>query len=157
MVRKTKKGTTMSLLQNQFTLSTLQGTKVQGLDVLTAEFYSATPADTMAAGYPVALASTDNGYVSKVAAGGSVSASWIGVVLTNPLKDSFAVGDKLEVALNQCIVMMTASASFNAGTVLECDPATAKVYTRSAGTAIGVAMENASANGDLVRVLIKIA
>jgi hypothetical protein len=148
----------MSLSQNQFTISTLQGTKVQGEAILNAEFYSATPADVMLAGFPVELAHTTNGYVSKVQAGSSsVSSAWLGVVLTNPLADSHAVGQKVEVALNQCVVMMTASAAFYAGTALEVDPVTAKVYTKSAGTQIGVALEDASAANDLVRVLIKIA
>lgn len=146
----------MALDQNQFSITTLAGTKVQGEAILTAEFYSASSTDTIAAGYPVALASTTNGLVSKVAAGADESASWVGVVLTNPLKDAFAVGDRLEVALNQCVVMMTASAAITAGAALECDPATGKVYTKSAGTQVGIALENAAAASDLLRVLVKI-
>jgi hypothetical protein len=145
----------MALSMNQFGLSTLAGSKVQGEAIITGEFYSATGTDTVAPGYAVALASTVNGLPSKVAAGATASAAWVGVVLTNPLKDSFAVGEKVEVALNQCVVMMTASAAITAGAQLDFDPATGKVLTHSAGTVLGLALENAASANDLIRVLVK--
>lgn len=145
----------MALNQNQFALTTTAGTKTAGTNIRTCEFYSATATDTIAPGTAVAISSTVNGLVTKVAKGADTDGAWYGVVLTNPLKDSYAVGEKVEVAFALTDVLMTASAAITAGASVMFDPATGKVATKtSTHTVLGVALENAAADGDLIRVQI---
>lgn len=150
----------MALLQNQFLPSTLAGTKVSGTNVISAEFYSATSTDTVSPGEFVTFSSTTNGQVTRVAKGSALTSAYVGVVLTNPLKDSYAVGDKLEIALLSTIVYCTASAAITAGASLQYAYSTGKVATNASvgtNTTVGVALENAAADGDLIRVFINTA
>jgi hypothetical protein len=71
----------MALLQNQFGMSTLVGTRVSGINVITVEFYSASSSDTITPGEAVKLASTVNGLVTKVAACTALTDQMFGVVL----------------------------------------------------------------------------
>lgn len=147
----------MALNQNQFAMSTLKGTmdSAGSSAPLTCEFYSATSTDTVSAGEFVVIASTAAVNVTKVAKGSAVTDAFFGVVLTNPLADSFGVTKKLEVALSGTIVMVEASAAITAGAQLQYDPATAKVATKSTGTKVGIALENAVGSGSLIRALIQ--
>lgn len=145
----------MALLQNQFAISTTKGTKDSGANVVSAEFYSATPTATITAGEFVILASTVAPNVSKVSVGADSTLKSYGVVLSNIQKDSWAVGDKLEVALLNCIVMLEASAAITAGASLQYDVSTKKVATKtSSNTIVALALENAAADGSLIRCLI---
>lgn len=145
----------MALNQNQFAMATLTGTKVSGVNVITCEFYSASASDTIAAGEAVILSSTTNGLVTKVAKGTGATDLYIGVVLTNPLKESFAVGDRVEIALTSTIVMMTVSAAVTAGAKLQYAYDTGKVATATgSNTVIGLAMENATADAQIIRVFV---
>ena len=49
---------------------------------------------------------------------------------------------------------MEASAAIARGATLEIEPSGEKVVTRTTGTVIGRALDKASADGDLIRVLI---
>lgn len=144
----------MALNQNQFSISTLKGTKDSGVSV-SGEFYSATPTDVLTAGECVVIAATSAPGVTKVSQSAVLTLKSYGVVLTNPLKDSFAVGDKIEVGIIGCIVMMEASAAIVAGASVQYDPATKKIATKaSTNTIVGLALESAAADGDLIRVLV---
>jgi hypothetical protein len=144
----------MALNQNQFTISTLKGTKDSGVSV-SAEFYSAVSTDTISAGEMVIIASTSAPGVTKVSVGADTDLKVYGVVLTNALKDSWAVGDKLEVGIMGSIVMLEASAAIAAGAAVMYDPATKKVLTKTAShTIAGLALENAAGDGSLVRCLV---
>jgi hypothetical protein len=137
-------------------MSTIKGQRVSGTDVLTVEFYSATPTDTIVPGAGVIIHSTVNGLVTKVKAGAAVTADWFGVVLSSPLKAAYAVSDKMEIALLGTILMVEASAVITAGAKLQMDPATDKVATQTASnTIIGFALENAAADGDLIRMFVQ--
>lgn len=147
----------MALNQNQFVMSTLKGTLDSGGSgaSLTCEFYSASPTATVSPGEFVLIASTPAVGVTRVSKGSAVGDAYFGVVLTNPLADSYAVGKKLEVALPGAVVMVEASALITAGAAIQYDPATGKVATKALGTKVGIALENAAADGSLIRALIE--
>lgn len=145
----------MALNSNQFALTTVVGTKVMGNNVIQAKFYSASADATITPGEAVVVVSTTAGNVVQVAKGAAATDLYFGVVLTNPLKSSFAVGDVCDVALATTVVMMTASAAITAGAKVQYDYSTGKIATQTAtNTVIGMAMDDASTNGDLVRVYV---
>ena len=150
----------VSLNQNQFALATLKGTKYSGHEcaVMTCQFYSATPSATIAPGSFVVLSSqTLAGKTPVVEVGADSEADYFGVVLTNPMKEAFAVGDRLEVAIIQSVVMLEASAAIAAGALVQFDPSTGKCATKaSTNTVVARAIEPAAADGSLFRALIKV-
>lgn len=146
----------MTLLQNQFAMTTVAGTKLSGMNVITAELYDASAATAFVPGEFVVLGSTVNATVPKVIKGTGLTNLYFGVILTNPLKDSWVTGDRVEIGLATTIVYMTASASITAGAKLQYDYSTGKVATQTASnTVVGMAMDNASTDGDLIRVYIQ--
>lgn len=147
----------MALNQNQFAMKTLKGTldSAGSGASLSCEFYSASPTATVSPGEFVLIASTPAVGVTRVQKGAAVGDAFFGCVLTNPLSDSFGVGKKLEVALPGAVVMVEASASITAGAALQYDPATAKVATKALGTKVGIALEDASGDGALIRMLLQ--
>lgn len=147
----------MALNQNQFTIATLKGTLDCGVS-LPAEFYSATSTDVITPGEFVIIASTSAPGVTKVSVGADAAGKYLGVVLTNPLKESYAVGDKLEVGVIGSVVMLEASAAITAGASVQYAPGTKKVATKTlTNTIVATALENASGDGALVRCLINTA
>jgi len=147
----------MALNQNQFSISTTKGTLDSGIGAnqsMTVEFYDVSPTATIAAGEFVLLESTLNGNVTKAKKGSAVADSFFGMVLTNPLKDVFAVGDKMEIAIIGSVAMAEASAAITCGAKVQYDPATSKVATKALGSTVGVALENATGDGVLLRVMV---
>ncbi len=145
----------MALLQNQFAITTTKGTKDSGTQVVSAEFYSATPGTVVGPGEFVIISSTVAPGVTKVTLGVDATSKYYGVVLADIQKESWAIGEKLEVGILGCIVMLEASAAITAGQSLEYDPATKKVAAVvSSDTVVGIALENAAADLSLVRCLI---
>jgi predicted RecA/RadA family phage recombinase len=144
----------MALNQNQFGMLTTAGTRIAG-QTMTVEFYSASASATLVPGEMVCIGSTVAPNVTKVIKGTGLTSAYFGVVLTNPLKDSYAVGDKLEIAVLGSVVMMTASAPITAGASLQYAYDTFKVATQTASnTIIGVALDNATADAGLIRVFV---
>ena len=145
----------MAQTMNQFSMAPVAGSKVNGTNVIRCEFYSASASDTISAGQGVIIVATVKPNVTKVSVGAGLTAQWFGVVLTNPMKDTFAVGDKIEVAAFGTVVLMTASAAITAGASVQLDPSTNKVATQTASnTKIGIALESAGADADVIRVMI---
>jgi hypothetical protein len=72
------------------------------------------------------------------------------------IKDTRTGGDEAKVACDNVEMDMVASASIARGATVEYNPTTGKIVTKSTGTSVGIAQEPASADGDLIRVLIKI-
>jgi len=70
-------------------------------------------------------------------------------------KNSFVAGDLYQVAINLSVMFMEASAAIARGADLEIVPTGVKVVTKTTGTSIGRALDKATADGDLIRVLIK--
>jgi hypothetical protein len=139
---------------NSFLPANTLGQRISGQNVLTVDFYSATASDTIAAGTAVKLVATLPGLVSKVSVLAASSDVSIGVVLSKPMKTAFAVGEKIEIGLENTILPMTAGGNFNAGTELEFNPSTNKVVAKSSGAKIGVALEN-GVTDSLVRVYLQ--
>lgn len=146
----------MALNQNQFSMATTVGTLVSpNSPVMTVEFYSASASATLVPGEMVCLGSTVAPNVTKVIKGTGLTSAYFGVVLTNPLKESYAVGERLEIAILGSVVMMQASAAITCGANLQYAYDTFKVATQTASnTIIGVALENAAADTSLLRVFI---
>jgi hypothetical protein len=149
----------MALLQNQFKLSTLKGTKVFGHEdnVMSVQFYSASIGDTVTPGELVLLDSaTPVGSVPRVVKGSALTDAYFGVVLTNPIQENFAVGDYCEIGLLSSVVVLEASAAINVGASLQYDPATGKVATKTASnTVVATALEKATADGNLLKAFIR--
>jgi hypothetical protein len=145
----------MALYQNQFAMSTVVGTKVSGTNVITVQAYDASASTAFVPGEVVKMASTTNGTVPVVQKGSAATDLYLGVILTNPVTESWVSGDKMEIALASTIVYMTASAAITAGAKLQYDYSTGKVATQTAtNTVIGMALDNASGDGVLIRVYI---
>lgn len=146
------------LSQNQFTMSTLKGTLDSGTS-LTCQYHSADPADAIAAGEFVMLADVASSLapaVSVVKKGVDRASPYLGLVLTNPLKAAWLPGDKLEVAILGTIAMVEAASAIASGASLGYDPAQpGKVIGAGPGeSVVGIAMEKASAAGQLIRCLV---
>jgi hypothetical protein len=149
----------MALNQNQFALETLKGSKIAGevSNVMSVQFYSATASDVILPGELVVLSSaTPAGEMPYVAVGADETAAYFGVVLTNPIVESFAVGEKLEIGILGSVVVCEADGALSVGAELAYDPAAKKVTALGAGEKlVGLALSKAAADGDLIRVLVK--
>lgn len=149
----------MALNQNQFTLETLKGSKIHGGEsqVMSVQFYSATASDVLTAGEFVILDSaTPAGSIPRVKVGADQTSSYLGVVLTNPIVESFAVGEKCEIGIFGSVVVCEADGAYNVGAAVAYDPATKKVTAFGAGEKqVGIVLSKSSADGDLIRVLIR--
>ena len=148
----------MALSQNQFTITTLSGTLIQG-DTMTMEFYDASAATVVAPGEFVTISAVSNPSPAgiKCAKGSAITSSYFGVVVTNPLKDSYSVGEKLEVAKLGSIVILSSNTAITAGGKVQYNPSTKLIEaygTSSNGTDIGIALETAVNQYDLIKVFI---
>ncbi len=146
-----------TLSQNLFNMNNNMtvGTLVSGGNVITAEFYSATGTDTLVPGEMVKMVGATRGTNPRCSVGSAATDAYFGVVTRNPLSESSAVGAKVEVALDTCIVMMTASAAITGGAKLQYDYSTKKVATQtSTNTVIGIALASATADGQLIPVYV---
>ena len=87
--------------------------------------------------------------IDKAALGAIVA----GVVLNNPKQASFAAKAMVEIGLPGTIVTVVAGTSFNRGVDVYYVPTTG--YTQgTTGVRVGIALDIASATGDIVRVLV---
>lgn len=141
---------------NSFIPSNILGQKISGTNVLSVEFYAASGSGVTAVtpGVAVKAVSTAIGLVTKVALLSAASDATLGVVLSKPMKSSFAVGEVIEIGMENTILPMTAGESITAGQELEFDPSDDKVYVKNTGAKMGVALTDADED-DLVRVYIQ--
>lgn len=146
------------LNQNQFSITTLKGTLDSGSSI-TCQYSSADPADPISAGEFVMLADVAAAVapaVSVVKKGVDRASKYLGMVLTNPLKASWVSGDKLEVAILGTIAIVEAGSALASGVRLTYDPASPGVVLGAGPgeSVVGIAMEKATAAGQLVRCLV---
>lgn len=146
------------LNQNQFTITTLKGTLDSGTSI-TCQYHSADPADSISAGEFVMLADVAAAVapaVSVVKKGVDRASQYLGMVLTNPLKAAWVSGDKLEVAILGTIAMVEAGSALASGASLAYDPLTPGVVIGAGAgeSVVGIAMEKATAAGQLIRCLV---
>ena len=79
-----------------------------------------------------------------------------GVSVYNLKKNTYAAGDVVEIACRDSVVYLESSAAISRGAKVQLDPTGPTISTLTAGTnaAIGTALDQASASGQLIRVEI---
>ncbi len=109
-------------------------------------------AEALVAGDPVSIVATTKKlpHYAKAVAGSTV----FGFVKWNAKNVSYKANEIVEVASGGDVMYMEASAAISAGSAVAIDTASSKV-SASDSNSIGYALESASADGDLIRVLIK--
>lgn len=140
---------------NQFEQSQVKGILDLGFNanVLTAQVKSSS-VNTLVGGSVVVL-QDEAGKVMTVDKAAAITNDILGVVLYEVKKSSFVANDFVRVAFANSVVVMEASAAIAKGASVEAVLAGDKVATQATGTTIGRALDKASADGDLIRVLIK--
>lgn len=78
-----------------------------------------------------------------------------GFIPHNVKVSSYVANDAVKVAFDGCIMVMEAGAAITPGADLEYVVTGQKVQTQATGTTIGKALTKASADGDLILVLVK--
>ena len=79
----------------------------------------------------------------------------LGFVCRSIKQSEYVAEDTVQVAFENCVMVMEADAAIARGAVLEVDPSTSKVDTHGGTNRIvGYALDKAAADGDLIRVLI---
>lgn len=146
----------MILNPNQFALTTVQGQRDLGVQGNTISCrVNASESTALVAGQAVKLSDVAGG-VPVVTALSANTDFTFGFVLRNPKDQNFAANDRVEIAINDTVVYMTAGAAIARGAYVEVSNAAKKVIT-SAGVnpIVGFALDKAAADGDLIRVYIQ--
>lgn len=85
----------------------------------------------------------------------AVSDQMIGFVIRSIKHASFTAGDALEIAMEDSVVLLEAYGAITRGNKVEWYPAGRQVqYCHGVNSAVGTALDVASATGDLIRVLL---
>ncbi len=146
----------MTLTSNQFEQDVVVGsvdTKLGTAVALPCEV-SSSEAGTLLAGDKVKIEDSAGGVpkVLKIDADTDVS---FGVIGRNFINNNWVAGDAVEVSIDGTVIWQEAGAAIARGANVEAVSASGKVIT-SAGTnpILGKTLDKASADGDLVRVLL---
>lgn len=146
----------MALYSNQFNITQEQGAiDLQGLQVLSCIVKSDESA-ALVPGQAVKLADVAGALPVVTTLTANTQESF-GFVVSNIKKDSFAASERVEVAIGGAVLYMTAGGAIARGAKVEVVYTTKKVIT-TGGTnpVVGIALDKAAADGDLIRVLIKV-
>jgi len=140
---------------NQFSQTTEKGILDLAFNpnVLNAKVASGS-SDTLVGGSVVVI-QDEAGSIVTVDKAAAITNDIFGVVLYEVKKSSFVADDFVRVAFANSVVIMEASAAIAKGAAVEAVLTGDKIATQSSGTTIGRALDKATADGDLVRVLIK--
>lgn len=146
----------MALNSNQFKIQPVQGEmdmQVPGT-VITCQV-DAAQATALVAGQAVKLATTAGG-VPKVLSLATDYEGVFGFVSRNPKDADYSASKAVEIATNDSWMYMTASGAITRGSRVVAVTASNKVaaYANDSATIIGMAMDTAAADGDLIRVAI---
>lgn len=141
---------------NQFSQSTEKGVLDMSVNpnVLNVKIDSSS-VNTLTGGSVVVYTDTA-GKVITVDKASAISDDIAGVVLYEVKKNSFVADDFVRIAFANSVVIMEASSAIAKGADVEAVLTGDKVATQSTGTTIGRALDKASTDGDLIRVLIKV-
>lgn len=146
----------MAQTSNQFSMALNKGqlTLSQNWDTLNCVI-SANEAATLVNGQAVLLVDEASVQlpVENVAA---VTNAIFGFIPYSTKTNEYVAGDSVKVAKNGDVMVMEASAAIARGAALEIIISGNKVVTKTSGTTIGVALDKAAADGDLIRVLITV-
>lgn len=143
-----------NLNQNQFSQIPVQGEMdLQFEGSVVSAIVDASSA-TLIAGQPVKLVDSSSPLPKVTALTANTDVTW-GFVSYNPKDGDFPANARLEIALVNSVMWMTAGAAIARGAKLEVVYTTNKVIT-NAGTnpLVGYAFDKAAADGDLIRVWV---
>ena len=149
----------MALYQNmnQFAQSPLKGdlAKIVNPSTISAQV-DIGAASALVAGTMVKL-TTSTGHTILVDTAAATTQNPLGFVIYSPKKDSWTGGDALEIAMNGSVIYLEAAEAISRGRSLEYVASGAKVRaSRGSNPVIGIALDNATATGGLIRVLVDI-
>lgn len=145
----------MALNVNQFRQSTVKGQPdlQAGVDNIIACVVGSGQATALVAGQTV-IQSDVSSHIPTVTAAVIASVAF-GVVIRNLKDQDFPASSRVEVARSGTVVYMEASAAIAAGADVQYNPATHKIATKTSTNGIvGQALDKATADGDLIRVVI---
>ena len=146
----------MSQNSNQFNITNEKGalTLLENLNVIDA-IVAAAETGTLVPGNAVTI--TDiAGKKTRVQLATALTDKIFGFIPTDVRTNEFVADEVVRVAFRDTVMVMEASAAIAAGADLQFDPATNKVATAvGANTIIGKALEKATADADLIMVLIQ--
>lgn len=77
-----------------------------------------------------------------------------GVIVYQLKRNTYSAGQPVEVACKGNVLYLEASAAISRGAAVELVPAGPTVVTKNTGNQLGIALDQASAAGDLIRVEI---
>lgn len=148
----------MALSINSFQLGIVAGAiSLQGQGMVLTGRVSASQTPAIVAGQAVKLVtSSTTGGIPEVESLTSATDVPFGVAIYNIKDASYAARAKVELALRNTIIYMTAASAITQGSFVKFDYLTNKISlnTDSNIPSIGVALDRASADGDLIRVII---
>lgn len=146
----------MSLISNSFTIDPVKGQLdldpnfgTYSCQVSTNEAGTVTPAEA------VVLEDAAGEQIPVLAATATTDAIF-GFVTQNFKVNEYTALDQIKIAGDGTIMHMEAAAAVARGAELEYVVSGKKVQTQATGTTIGIALDKAAADGDLIRVLIKL-
>ena len=142
----------MSFQLSQFKLSDHAGEKMNPAGLVIGARISADQASYLEAGFAVKFVAAEAGdapVIDEIGAGEGGD----GVILFNMQKSKRYANEMVEVAMIGSIVTMVAATAINRGVDVAYDPSTGKV-SGTTGAKIGKTLDIASADGDIVRVLV---
>jgi hypothetical protein len=148
---------------NAFSLDTAKGLTqfLPSSNVFTCQVYKSLSSGTkLTAGQPVKLATGVNGQITVTACSAETDKVF-GVIPLRHKVNGYEAGDLVEVASDYCVVTMEAAAATTQGAAVKVagtayDQVTPVTGSESSTPAqIGIALDAAAAQGDLIRVLIK--
>jgi hypothetical protein len=143
---------------NQFKPSAMPGDSVKGanLNKVSARINPASTSTALFAGQAVKLVTgaSPEILVDAIGEGDAV----FGVILYNVKKNTYSAADVVEIALDQSVVWLEASAAITRGTAVATDPASGTVAAASAGASVtGIALSESTAAAQVVAVYVKTA
>lgn len=146
----------MSTISNSFTIDPIKGqlTFDPSFQVLSCQVDS-NETGTLVAGQAVVIVDTAGAQI-PVEAVSAATDDIFGVVVASFKVNEYEALDNIKVAISGSTVYMEASAAIARGADVQVVVSGSKVVTASTGTVIGKALDKATADGDLIRVLINI-
>lgn len=140
---------------NQFTIGNEKGLLIKAPEFNVFSAQVTTGETALIPGQAVKITTT-GGSALLVESLDAITDAVFGFVTYDVGQDSFPALGMVKIATDNCVMMMQAGAAINAGATLMIQVSGTKVVTQtSTNTKIGVALENASGDGALIRVLIK--
>ncbi len=145
----------MAQLSNQFSQTPEKGqlTGEQNLNILNARVIT-TASSAITSAEAVKLVDTASG-VTVVEAVSAATDAVFGFRTYDIRDDDRLAGEMCKIAFDNTIIYLEAGAAIATGALVQYQPTGKKVITRTTGTVCGIALDKATADADLIRVLLK--